>query len=62
MFDEGLHFQHELKSYYKIWEQEIAKRNKNWQDGAARTKNELQSVIKKDNRRRKKEPAKRVDG
>ena len=36
MFDEGLHFQHELKQCYKMWEQEITKRNnKNWQDTAA---------------------------
>ena len=35
MFDEGLHFRHELKKRYKMWEQEITKRNKNWQDTAA---------------------------
>ena len=35
MFDEGLHFRHELKRWYKMWEQEIIKRNKNWQDTAA---------------------------
>ena len=27
MFDEGLHFRHELKKWYKMWEQEITKRN-----------------------------------
>ena len=32
-----------------MWEQEIAKRNKNWEDtAAARTKNEVQSEIRKD--------------
>ena len=63
MFDEGLHFSLELKRWYKMWEQEIAKRNKNWQNtAAARTKNEVQSVIKKDNRKRNVEPAKLVDG
>ena len=35
MFDEGLHFRHELKMWYKMWEQEITKCNKNWQDTAA---------------------------
>ena len=46
-----------------MWEQEIAQHNKNWQDtAAARTKNEVKSVIKKDNRKRNAEPAKRVDG
>ena len=28
MFDEGLHFRHNLKRWYKMWEQKIAKRNK----------------------------------
>ena len=63
MFDEGLHFRHELKRWYKMWEQEITKRHKNWQDtAAARTKNKVLSVIKKDNTKRNVEPAKRVDG
>ena len=32
-----------------MWEQEIAKCNKNWEDtAAARTKNEVQSEIRKD--------------
>ena len=35
MFDEGLHFRHELKRWYKMWEQGVTKRNKNWQDTAA---------------------------
>lgn len=63
MFHEELYFRHKLKRWCKIWEQEIAQHNKNWQNtAAARTKNEVQSVIKKDNRKRNAEPAKRVDG
>ena len=28
MFDKGLHFRHESKKWYKMWEQEISKSNK----------------------------------
>ena len=35
MFDEVLRFRDESKRWYKMWEQEITKRNKNWQDTAA---------------------------
>ena len=43
-------------------ETKIAKRNKNWQDTAAgRMKNDVQSVIKNDDRKRNVEPAKQVD-
>ena len=63
MFGEVLHFRNELKRWYKMQELEITKRDKNWQDtAAARAKKEVVSVIKKDNRKRNVEPAKRVDG
>ena len=28
IFDKGLHFRHEFKKWYKVWEQEISKSNK----------------------------------
>lgn len=53
MFDKRLYFRHKLKSLRKILGQKISKHNRNWENNAvARTVNEVQSVIKKDNMKR----------